>query len=90
VKILGSVGQPVWKTAASGPHGGKQTLGYVQTKNCFGWEILNSVLLVCTPAYRAPVLLFSSDASFEPVWGIRKRGGARCFLLLLSWYVLLH
>jgi hypothetical protein len=31
--------------------------GYVQTKNGFGWEILNSVLVVCTPAYRALVPL---------------------------------
>jgi hypothetical protein len=37
--------------------GGKRMLGYVRTKYGFGWEILNSVLVVCAPAYRAPVPL---------------------------------
>lgn len=55
--FLGSVGQPVRKTAASSPRAVKQTLGHVRTKNWFGLEILKFKFSVCTSAYRAPVLL---------------------------------
>jgi hypothetical protein len=57
VKILGSVGRPVWKTAASSPRGGKQTTGVCTDKKLFWLGDFKFSFGDRTPAYRAPVLM---------------------------------
>jgi hypothetical protein len=57
VKILGLVGRPVWKTAASSTRGGKQTPWVCMGKKLFWLGDFKSSFGDRTPAYWAPVLM---------------------------------
>jgi hypothetical protein len=67
VRIVGSVGRPVWKTATSNPRMGKQTPWVCTGKNCFGLLILNSVLMIVLQHTGRLSSWHLSHTSFEPM-----------------------
>jgi hypothetical protein len=57
VKIVGSVGRPLWKTAVSSPRRGKQTPWVFTGKKLFWLGDFKFSFGDRTPAYQAPVLM---------------------------------